>query len=116
MGAPSTLTLEFSAGAWPDGRYEIEVLGEGARSAMCVIDLPDAGLAPACTQSASVALGDGGIVSMTAVEVSGETLQVLALRDGEPLLDALLTPDYTVDEPNGPGCGERYVATIAVAM
>lgn len=116
MWAPSTLTLTFVSEDWPAGRYEIEVIGDGGRSGMCVLDLPDDGSPPACTQNARVTAADDGIPSMAVEGFTAETVQVVLSRDGEGVLDQAFTPDYTVDEPNGEGCGERYVATIDVTL
>lgn len=51
---------------------------------------------------------DGGFrLRIPAGEEPGPSRVSIAVRlDGDSVLERTVTPSYTVDEPNGPGCGE----------
>lgn len=114
MYAPSGVVVEVDGGTWTPGRYELELNGYN-QFALCVIDLPDDGaLPPACTANAEVVLDEAGeaIVMFYAENFAPEGFSVELRRDGEVVAEDQVVPAYEVDEPNGPGCGERRVATV----
>jgi hypothetical protein len=118
MYAPSTVDVTInglSEGAW---EWTIDV---GDHGVVCTATLPDASDAacegnawsgPSVTQAA-----DGSWSAQVMVEL-GEagTVAVSATKDGAVVLDGDHEVEWTVDEPNGEGCGERSVGALEVAI
>ena len=49
-------------------------------------------------------------------EYSPPTFTIQIEGDDGPVAEDTFTPDYEVDEPNGPGCGERHRATVTMSF
>ena len=118
MYAPSMVDVTLAGlaeGAW---EWTIDV---GDHGAVCTFTLPggaDAACAgnawsgPTLTQAA-----DGSWSAQVMVEL-GEagTVAVSATHDGAVVLDGEHEVVWTVDEPNGEGCGERSVGALELAV
>lgn len=118
MNAPSTLELQLESTDWAPGVYEVELRGFG-QVAMCALDLPaPQGAVVSCTDGASVELSlDGQRIERVVAEAfDAPSFTATVKRDGQVLSDGRVLPEYSVDEPNGPGCGERSQATVVVAF
>lgn len=118
MYAPSTVTVEIDQGDVAPGLYEVELSGYG-EVAMCTVTLPaDDATVVSCTDFASLELDEAGerIVAFVATEFDPESFTARVLLDGQIVAEEEFAPDYRVDEPNGPGCGERSVATVSLSF
>jgi hypothetical protein len=86
---------------------------------MCVVTLPQTeGDTAYCTDNVTLTLSGAGdaVVHMSVLGFTPPTLIVEILDDDGLVAEDTFTPDYAVDEPNGPGCGERRVATITMSF
>ena len=110
MYSPSTLTLELTAD-W-SGEISVDVSGDDAQFS-CVLSEDEA--AAECDDfHGSIELSDDLLVVVLS-EFSPAVVELTVVHDGgsESLV---LEPEYTVDEPNGPGCGERSIATESLTL
>ena len=118
MYAPSMTGVEFETAAWAPGTYEIEASGY-TEHAMCVVTLPYVeGDRVICTGNATLDLNEAGdaVERIALSEYSPPTFTIQIEGDDGPVAEGTFTPDYEVDEPNGPGCGERHRATVTMSF
>lgn len=131
----TTCTLAYApGGAWvslqledPSGAYHVEV--EGAGETLTAAITPTApGLCPGCTAEGERLLielsppqpAGATMVTLWVSDLTGQAepdqLTVRVYRGAELRLERVLRPDYQIDEPNGPGCGEVATASLAVPV
>jgi len=118
MYAPSGVAITFSADDWEAGEWVVEVDGE-----RCTVSLPSTDAGVSCEQGDGFAMLDlylstdgTGIDGGWLSESTPEALEITLFRDDVPVYDVTLQPSYEVDEPNGPGCGERSYADVEIAL
>lgn len=124
IDAPSGVEITFQgAEALPAGAYVVEIDG-----VPCAVDLPlaeDSGAVGwvGCNPEGShswveLTLTDDGAGLASAYLGNGapDPLDISITRDGEEVHAESVAPDYAVDEPNGEGCGERYLADVTVDL
>jgi hypothetical protein len=117
MYAPSGLSIGFEAADWPAGAYAVEVEGVA-----CTVTLPSEDGGATCDADSAPYLelmltsGGDAIQSAWYYEDAPDPVSIRVSRDGTVIFEDDISPDYTVDEPNGKGCGERTSAAITVAL
>lgn len=116
MYAPDALEIDFSPALTGDGAWSVTLSGD--LDAACTVSLPlaDDG-APDCdTEGVELVLSDDGsaIEAISLFGLAPEHLTLDVALEGATILSEDLTPTYTVDEPNGEGCGERQSAVVVV--
>ena len=107
MYAPDQLSILFNPPLSGEGEFLLEV--EGDATGACVITLPDAAVCEGDLQVFSDATEVSGL---QLYELAPAHLTVSVSKDGTLLSMQEVSPTYTVDEPNGKGCGERHSAEV----
>ncbi len=117
MYAPSGVGLTFEATSWEEGEWLVEV-----GSQACTVILPASAGSVVCEDGdvarlevSTTSAGDG-IEGAWLMEEAPAELEVRFSLDGELVYEEILTPEYSVDEPNGEGCGERTYAEVDVDL
>jgi hypothetical protein len=112
-GPPFAIAFQ-RAGAWPIGKYAVEVTVDG-KSFMCVTALPlsCSDQAP-CAADAPFLLGLSGCAldpsqhSLSGVDflqgAAPTTIQVEVSHEGNLLGEGTFTPTFATSRPNGPSC------------
>lgn len=122
--APEGVEITFTGDPLEDGTHTVEVAGLS-----CSFSIGDGGAdtgtggsggCDAYTESAALlvtVLDDGPrVLRAILTEQAPASVDVVVLQGDEVRLSETLSPDYTVDEPNGEGCGERAFATEELAL
>lgn len=115
MYAPSGVSIGFEASDWPAGDYVFEIDG-----IECDVTLP--GSDGAFCESGGAALelltdaSGAAVQSAWLQESTPDPLSIVVSRDGTVIFEDEVSPAYTVDEPNGKGCGERTSASVTVSI
>lgn len=108
MYAPSSFTASFEVAS--EGVWEWTVTAEGMDVA-CSVTLPE-GTDAACEGTTSTPtveiVADGWVIGSTTFEGGQDEVHVTLSHDGALVVDETLTPEWSMDEPNGEGCGERF--------
>lgn len=118
MYAPEGAAITFTANDWQEGEWTIELDGE-----RCTVTLPGTDAGVSCEDGDEYKLfqmylsSDGTAIDGGWLEGSTpDDLDVAIFHDGELVHEQTLQPAYDVDEPNGPGCGERRYADVEIAL
>ena len=127
VGCGSPFSIAFQrAGAWPIGKYTVEVTVDG-QSFTCVTALPlsCSDQAP-CAADAPFLLGLSGCAldpsqhSLSGVEflqdAAPATIQVKVSHEGDLLGEGTFTPAYTTSRPNGPNCESECKGAPGVTL
>jgi len=124
-GPPFSIAFQ-RAGAWPIGKYAVEVVVDG-QSFVCVTALPlsCSNQAP-CAADAPFLLGLSGCAldpsqhSLSGVEflqdAAPATIQVKVSHEGDLLGEGTFTPAYTTSRPNGPNCESECKGAPGVTL
>lgn len=116
IAADDTLTVQFEAHTLDPGTYDLTMgtigcsLQLSGEQAFCE-DLDGS----VHFDVQSTASGDA-IERVSLFGEAPELVQLEVTRDGEQVLLQALSPTYEVREPNGPGCGDQFVAEVTVAF
>lgn len=110
--APDGVMVTLLADGWAPGLYEVEVNGE-----FCFVTLPGAEDLD-CSVPLQLMLDDDatGIEAVMLTEETPGTVDIVLLRDGEPVDAVTVEPAYEESEPNGKGCGTRAWAEEEVEV
>ena len=110
MYAPNMLNVEVSAD-W-SGDVRIDVTGDG-ETISCTLIAEEA--AAQCDDLGSLIERAGEQVVVSLWDYTPDVVDVTVEHAGGGG-SVVLEPSYTIDEPNGPGCGERRLATEQVSL
>lgn len=105
VGCFSTATIVIDADKWPDGVYTATIEADGMLRTCTATH--SAGLESDCGDSFDIGLTIGGEGEPATISTVGESarIRVVLERDGAPLLDETVEPDYDDFRPNGAFCG-----------
>lgn len=116
MYAPDGVTLTFDADDWPAGEYVVEVDGQ-----VCTVTLPATDAAVDCAEGDDgvyfelyLTQDGAGLDGGWLMESAPDPLSIRITVDDAVLFEDDLSPQYSIDEPNGEGCGERQYADLVV--
>jgi len=110
MYAPSSLTLELTAD-WA-GAIQVDVSGDDMQIS-CALGEDESTAECGGTTGWIELSGDLLVVELW--EFTPDVVELTVAHDGESE-DRSIEPEYAIDEPNGPGCGERRLATESVSL
>lgn len=110
MYSPSMLTIELTA-EW-NGAIQIDGSGGGDQIS-CV--LAEAESAAACDDGISTIELSGDLLVVSLEQFVPDSLELTVVDDNGAELFTL-EPSYSIDEPNGPGCGERRLGTESITL
>lgn len=118
MYAPDNLAISFSPALEDEGLWGFTLSGD--LSATCSAPLPMVeSVAPLCDNDlVSVSYSADG-AAIEGISIFGEAPAAVTLSvsfDEASVGDFDLAPEYSVDEPNGKGCGERSAGEVAVEV
>ena len=112
MFAPDMLTIDIMGTSW-EGEVYVDI-DTGDQLVSCTI--PAGEFAGTCgPDSETLITIEDGALSIQLWNMAPETAEVFVEHDGGSG-SVLLEPEYTVDEPNGVGCGERHSATVSTTL
>jgi len=110
MYAPNTLTLEVDAD-WT-GVIQLDVSGDGERIS-CTLGEDES--STACDDLGSTIELSDDLLVVSLFDFTPDVVEVL-IEDDSGSQSFTLEPSYALDEPNGPGCGERRLGTESLTL
>lgn len=114
--APDNLTVSFDTEALAPGAYTVTVSGDV--EATCTLTLPSEveGVCDLEGLSLSTNEAGDGLGELFFFDMGPEALTVSITLDGAEIASESFSPSYTVDEPNGEGCGERRSGIVMMSV